>query len=44
MTYFMNKQTGELLTRDEMMEQFARDYGGNHNAVAWDDCYKEVVL
>ena len=28
-TFFMNKETGELLTYAEMQEQFIQDYDGN---------------
>lgn len=46
MRYFMNRETGELLTRSEMMAQFQDDYDGGDptNAVSWDEYYKEVEL
>ena len=34
---YINRETGELLTRREMLKQFAEDYDGNDptNAVSW---------
>lgn len=41
---YMNRQTGELLTRREMLRQFAEDYDGDDptNAVGWNEYFEEV--
>ena len=46
MTYFMNRETGELLTRPEMIQQFREEYDGDDptNCVSWDEYFKEVEL
>lgn len=46
MFYFMNRETGELLTRAEMMTQFRDEYDGDDptNPLSWDEYYKEVEL
>ncbi len=43
---YINHETGELLTRREMMKQFAEDYDGNDpaNAVSWAEYFEEVQL
>jgi len=44
MWYYMNRQTGELLTRQEMLDQFAADYDGDDptNAVSYHEYYERV--
>ena len=46
MMYFMNLETGELLTRAAMQTQFREEYDGGDptNGVSWDEYYKEVEL
>lgn len=46
MKCFMNRITGELLTREEMKIQFREEYDGGDptNGVSWDEYYKEVEL
>lgn len=46
MRYFVNRDTGELLTRSEMMAQFRDEYDGDDptNCVSWDEYYREVDL
>ena len=41
---YQNKETGELLTRKEMLNQFAEDYDGGDptNPIEWDEYYEEV--
>lgn len=43
---YINRETGELLTRREMLKQFAEDYDGNDptNAVSWTEYFEEVQL
>ena len=43
---YINRETGELLTRREMLKQFAEDYDGNDltNAVSWAEYFEEVQL
>lgn len=43
---YINRETGELLTRREMLKQFAEDYDGNDptNAVSWAEYFGEVHL
>lgn len=42
--YWMNRDTGELLTYDEMQKQFAEDYDGNDetNFISYHEYYKKV--
>jgi len=41
---YMNRETGELLTRREMLKQFAEHYDGGDptNAVGWAEYFEEV--
>ena len=41
---YMNRETGELLTRREMLKQFADDYDGEEltNALSWAEYFEEV--
>lgn len=43
---YINRETGELLTRREMLKQFAEDYDGNDptNAVSWAEYFEKVQL
>lgn len=43
---YINRETGELLNRREMLKQFAEDYDGNDptNSVSWAEYFEEVQL
>lgn len=42
---YMNLETGELLTRREMLEQFEEQYDGDQtNVVGWKEYYEEVQV
>lgn len=43
--YYMNLQTGEILTRDEMLKQAKEDYdvGDPTNLLELDEYYTEIV-
>lgn len=42
--FYMNRETGEVLSRQMMLKQFAEEYDGDDptNAVGWDEYYEEV--
>lgn len=46
MIYYMDKQTGELLTRREMLEKAANDYDlfDNTNALSMEEYFEKVVI
>lgn len=41
---YVNKETGELLTYNQMLKQFEEEYDGNDptNCVGYDEYYEEV--
>ena len=41
---YLNRMTGELLTRKEMLRQFAEDYDGGDstNVLSWAEYFEEV--
>lgn len=45
-TYYMNLETGELLTWDAMMEMFAEEYDGGDptNGIGWQEYFKKVEV
>lgn len=44
LSLYMNRETGEVLTRREMLKQFSEDYDGGDptNALSWAEYYEEV--
>ncbi len=38
---YMNRETGEILTKDEMLQQFMEDYDGGDdtNIISWNEYY-----
>ena len=43
---YINRETGELLTRREMLKQFADDYDGNDptETMSWAEYFEEVQI
>lgn len=43
---YMNIETGELLTRSDMLSQFKTGYDGDDptNCLDWSEYYEEVIL
>lgn len=43
---YMNIETGELLTRSDMLSQFKTEYDGDDptNCLGWSEYYEEVIL
>ena len=43
---YMNIETGDLLSRNDMLSQFKTEYDGDDptNSVGWDEYYEEVIL
>ena len=41
---YMNKETGEVLTYNQMLKQFEEEYDGNDstNCISYDEYYEEV--
>ena len=44
MWYYMNRQTGELLTRKDMLAQWEEEYDGNDptNLLSYQEVYEKV--
>lgn len=42
--FYMNRETGELLSRQMMLKQFSEEYDGDDttNGVGWNEYYEEV--
>lgn len=42
--FYMNRETGELLSRQMMLKQFSEEYDGDDptNSIGWDEYYEEV--
>lgn len=43
---YMNIETGELLSKTDMLSQFKTEYDGDDptNCLGWDEYYEEVIL